>query len=149
MRAKSWIFVLQAFSFILSVCLPVLAQESPIKDHAKILWTNDELQRLASRPVANAPESSTGDTSPSGTSVQEHYTPQKDPKWYARQLEPLRKELSRAESELKALQQARKYGKGVTGAVALDQEPEGVSPEGQLEVLQQRRAELLQKIDEL
>jgi len=88
------------------------------------LWTNDELQRLASRPVANAPGSSTRDTPPSGASIRERYTRQKDPKWYVRQLQPLREELIRAESDLKALQQARKYGKGVTGAVALDQEPE-------------------------
>jgi len=149
MRAKSWIFVLQALSFVLSVCSPALAQESRPKDHAKTLWTNDELQRLASRPVTNAPESSTRDTPPSGTHVHEHYARQKDPKWYARQLQPLREELIRTESELKALQQARKYGKGVTGAVAFDHEPEGVNSEGQVEVLQQRRAELLRKIDEL
>jgi len=149
MRRKSWIFVLQAFSLVLPVCLPVLAQESPTKDHGKTLWTNDALQRLASRPVANAPGSSTRDTPPSGTSVRERYARQKDPKWYARQLQPLREELIRAESELKAIQQARKYGKSITGAVALDQEPEGVSPEAQMEVLQQRRAELLRKIDEL
>jgi len=149
MRRKSWIFVLQAFSFALSVCLPVLAQESPIKDHAKTLWTNDELQRLASRPVANAPGSSTRDTPPSGASIRERYTRQKDPKWYVRQVQPLREELIKAESDLKALQQARKYGKGVTGAVALDQEPEGVTSEAQVEVLQQRRAQLLRKIDEL
>lgn len=149
MHARSWIFPLQVFSFVLCVSCPLLAQESPPKDHAKTLWTNDELQRLASRPVANAPESSTGDTSPSGTHVREHYSRQKDPKWYVRQLHPLREELISTESELKALQQARKYGKGVTGAVALDQEPEGVNPEGQVEVLQQRRAQLLRKIDEL
>ncbi len=149
MRAKSCVFPLQAFSFVLLVCLPVLAQESPPKDHAKTVWTNDELQQLASRPVANAPESSTRETSPSGTSAREHYTRQRDPKWYARQLQPLREALVRTENELKALQQAMKYGKGVTGAVALDQEPEGVNPEGQVVVLQRQRAQLLLKIDEL
>ncbi len=149
MRAKSCIFPLQAFSFVLLVCLPLLAQESPPKDHAKTVWTNDELQRLVSRPVANTPESSSRDTSPSGAGVREHYTRQKDPKWYAGQLQPLREALISTESELEGLQQARKYGKGITGAVALDQEPEGVNPEGQVVVLQQRRAQLLRMIDEL
>jgi hypothetical protein len=149
MRAKSWIFLLQAFSFVLSVCLPVLAQESPRKDHTKTVWTNDELQRLASRPVENALGPSSPDKSTAGSGVRDHYSRQKDPKWYARQLQPLREELNRTENELKALQQARKYGKGVTGGVALDQEPEGVTSEGQVEVLQQRRAQLLRKIDEL
>jgi len=148
-RTRAWIFLPQVLSCVLCVSCPLLAQESSRKDQTKRVWTNEELQRLASRPVANAPEISTPDTSPSGTSVREHYTRQKDPKWYVGQLQPLREQLIRTESELKALQQARKYGAGITGAVALDQEPEGVSPEGQLEVLQQRRAQLLRKIDEL
>jgi len=148
-HARSWSFLLPVFSFVLCVSCPLLAQESPRKDHTKTVWTNDELQRLASRPVENGPGSFSPDTSSSGTSIRGHYSRQKNPKWYGRQLQPLREELSRAESELKALRQARKYGKGVTGVVALDQEPEGVSPEGQVEILQQRRAELLRKIDEL
>ena len=149
MRARSWSFLLPVFSFVLCVSCPLLAQESPRKDRTKTVWTNDELQRLASRPVENGPGSSASDTSSWGTSIREHYSRQKDPKWYGRQLQPLREELSRTESELKALQEARKYGKGVTGAVALDQEPEGVSPEGQVEVLQQRRAQLRRRIDDL
>ena len=149
MHARLWSFLLPVFSFVLCVSCPLLAQESPRKDHTKTVWTNDELQRLASRPVENGPGPSSPDTSSWGTSIREHYSRQKDPKWYGRQLQPLREELSRTESELKALRQARKYGNGVTGAVALDQEPEGISPEGQVEVLQQRRAELLRKIDEL
>ncbi len=148
-HARSWSFLLPVFPFVLCVSCPLLAQESPRKDHTKTVWTNDELQRLASRPVENGPGPSSPDTSSWGTSIREHYSQQKDPKWYGRQLQPLRDELSRTESELKALRQARKYGNGITGAVALDQEPEGVSPEGQVEVLQQRRAELLGRIDQL
>jgi hypothetical protein len=45
--------------------------------------------------------------------------------------------------------EARKSGKGITDAVALDQEPEGVTSDGQMEVLQKRRLVALRQIDAL
>ena len=78
-----------------------------------------------------------------------HYSRFRDAKWYARQLESLREEVAKVDSEIKALVEARKSGKGVTGAVALEEEPEGVTSEGQLEVLKKRRVALLQQIDAL
>jgi len=64
-------------------------------------------------------------------------------------IQTLREEVTKIDTDLRALAQARKSGKGVTDAVALDQEPEGVTSEGQIEVLRKRRAELLRQIDAL
>src|SRR5258708_36292226 len=50
---------------------------------------------------------------------------------------------------MRVLVQARKSGKGGTDAVALDQEPEGVNAEGQIDVFRKRRVELLRQIDAL
>jgi len=61
----------------------------------------------------------------------------------------LREELAKIDTDLRTLMQARKSGKGATGAVALDQEPEGVTTEGQVTALQERRTQLLGTIDEL
>ena len=72
-----------------------------------------------------------------------------DAKWYARQLESLREEVANTDTDIKALVEARKSGKGGTDAVALDQEPEGVTSEGQMEVLRKRRVQLLRQIDAL
>jgi len=72
-----------------------------------------------------------------------------DPKWYARQIQGLQDEIAKIDVDLRTLAEARKSGKGATDAVALDQEPEGVSPEGQIHVLRKRRVELLRQIDAL
>jgi hypothetical protein len=78
-----------------------------------------------------------------------HYTRFRDAKWYAPQLQSLREELAKIDTDVKTLVEARKSGKGITDAVALDQEPEGVTTEGQMEVLRKRRAVLLRQIDAL
>src|SRR5467141_1043200 len=78
-----------------------------------------------------------------------HYSRVRDAKWYARQVQSLREEVAKIDTDIRSLVEARKYGKGVTDAVALDQEPEGVTPEGQMEVLRKRRVLLVQQIDEL
>jgi hypothetical protein len=78
-----------------------------------------------------------------------HYTRFRDAKWYALQLQSLREELAKIDSDVRTLVEARKSGKGITDAVALDQEPEGVTSEGQMEVLRKRRAVLLRQIDAL
>jgi hypothetical protein len=73
----------------------------------------------------------------------------KDPKWYAKQLGPLREEIEQIDRQLKGILQARKDGRGGTAAVALDQEPEGVTTEAEAVLLQKRRAVLVGKIDGL
>jgi hypothetical protein len=78
-----------------------------------------------------------------------HYTRFGDAKWYARQLQSLREELAKIDTDLRTLVEGSKSGKGITDAVALDQEPEGVTSEGQLEVLRKRRVLLLRQIDTL
>src|SRR5258705_8833897 len=78
-----------------------------------------------------------------------HYSRIRDAKWYARQLQSLREEVAKIDADIRSLVEARKSGKGTTDAVALDQEPEGVTSEGQIEVLRKRRALLLRQIDGL
>ena len=78
-----------------------------------------------------------------------HYTRFEDPTWYARQLQSLQEQVAKIDADISALAEARKSGKGVTDAVALDQEAEGVTSEGQVEVLQKRRVLLLRQIDVL
>src|ERR1700730_18928577 len=82
-------------------------------------------------------------------SQETHYSRFSDPKWYARQIQALNDEVAKIEIDLRTLAEARKSGKGVTDAVVLDQEPEGVNPEGQIEGLRKRGFELLRQIDAL
>jgi hypothetical protein len=78
-----------------------------------------------------------------------HYSRIRDAKWYARQLQSLREEVTKIDTDIRSLLEARKSGKGTTDAVALEQEPEGVTSEGQMEILRNRRVVLLRQIDEL
>ncbi len=78
-----------------------------------------------------------------------HYSRFRDAKWYAGQLQSLREEVAKIDADIRTLVEARKSGKGITDAVALDQEPEGVTSEGEMAVLQKRRVLLLRQIDEL
>src|SRR5467141_947593 len=78
-----------------------------------------------------------------------HYTRFRDAKWYALQLQSLQEEVDKIDTDLRTLVEARKSGKGITDAVALDQEPEGVTSDGQMEVLQKRRLVALRQIDAL
>jgi chromosome segregation ATPase len=79
----------------------------------------------------------------------EHYVKSKDPKWYAKQIAPLRQELVEIDQQIRTIRQARKDGRGTTGAVDLEKEPEGVTADAQLLLLQQRRTHVLQHIGEL
>jgi len=79
----------------------------------------------------------------------EHYVTFKDPKWYAKQIVPLRQELVEIDQQIRMIRQAGKDGRGTTGAVDLEKEPEGVTAEAQLLLLQQRRTQVLQRIGEL
>src|SRR5260370_14789065 len=76
-----------------------------------------------------------------------HYSRFRDAKWYARQLQSLREEVAKIDADIRTLVEARKSGKGVTDAVALDQEPEGVTPEGEMAVVEKRSGLLLRTID--
>ncbi|HET8925640.1 MAG TPA: hypothetical protein VFN26_21840 [Candidatus Acidoferrum sp.] len=78
-----------------------------------------------------------------------HYVRAKDPNWYAKQLVQLRQELVEIDHQIGVMRQARKDGRGTTGAVALDKEPDAVTAEDHLVLLQQRRTQVLQRIGEI
>ncbi len=78
-----------------------------------------------------------------------HYATTKDPKWYARQLFPLHRELLEIDQQMRAMRQARKDGGGTTGAVNLNKAPEGVNADADLRLLEKRREQVLQHISEI
>ncbi len=133
----------------ISFCMrpSVSAQEAP-SNQTKRIWTDEDLQLFGSRSAANPSRASSSDAV-TDQNTENHYRKDRDPNWYLRQLHPLRAELTTIEADLKTLSEARKEGKGGTDAVNLGEEPEGVTTEGQMTVLQRRRNELLKRIDDL
>jgi hypothetical protein len=128
---------------------PSAAQEGAVKKPAKKVWSNEDLKQLSSPGIATPTTQAASPDPGSGDATRNHYVRVKDPKWYVGQLGPLREEIAHIDRQLKVIAQARKDGRGTTGAVALDQEPEGVSTDAQAALLQKRRAALVSKIDEL
>jgi hypothetical protein len=145
--SRLWITLLYSVSYLVCTYSPALGQEAQTQQLKKV-WTNDDLKRLPSEPVANTKGDASAE-SPADQKANEPYRREKDPQWYARQLEPLRRELAAVEANLRGLSAARKSGKGGTDAVNLDQEEEGVTTDSQITVLQRRRDQLLKRIDEL
>jgi len=128
---------------------PALPQDRPERKESKRVWTNDDLEHLAARPLANAASPPASEESAQTTSVEKHYVRAKDPKWYASQLKPLQAQVEHIDGGLRTLRQARKDGRGTTGTFALDQDTEGVTTDAEIQVLDQRRKQLLLRIDEL
>jgi hypothetical protein len=128
---------------------PAFPQDQTQSKDTKRVWTNDDLQHLAARPLANTPASPSADESRQTTPAEKHYVRAKDAKWYVSQLKPLQAQIDEIDGQLRALRQARKNGRGTTGAVALDQDAEGVSTDAQIEILEQHRKQLLLQIDSL
>src|SRR5436190_589054 len=145
--SRLWITLVYGASYLVSMHSPALAKEVQTQQ-PKYVWTNEDLKRLPFEPGANRTDAALLERSADQKAV-EPYRREKDPQWYVRQLEPLRRELASVEANLRRLSDARKYGKGATDAVNLDQEEEGVTTEGQMTVLQRRRDQLLKRIDEL
>lgn len=123
------------------------AQEVPVKRPAKKVWTNDELQPRS--PSEATPTQAESSDTPNSELPGKHYLRAKDPQWYVKQLGPLREEVAHIDQQLKEITEAVKSGRRITGAVALDQEPEGVSTNAQSALLQKRRLVLMKRIDEL
>lgn len=145
---KSW----SKFSIIFVACCSVPSSlfgqaQTQKSDHKKV-WTNDDLQHLAGSPLSNTAVSAV-DSSSQSNSAEKHYVKARDPKWYVSQLRPLHKDIDQIDGQLLTLRQARKDGRGTTRAVALDQEAEGVTTDAQIQILEQRRKQLLLEIDDL
>jgi hypothetical protein len=143
-------FRIQIFSIAcLFLACQAFPQDTGQKKDPKKVWTNDDLAHLAARPTTNAPTLHASEEAPPETSVEKHYVRARDAKWYVSQLKPLQIQVEQIDSQLRSLRQARKDGRGTTGAVALDQDSEGVTTDAQIQILEQRRKQLLLQIDDL
>lgn len=138
--------------FCLLYCLlafPSFSQDQAQRKESKRVWTNDDLGRLAARPVENASASPGPNSTSQGEKLEKQYFRARDVNWYASQLKPLNAELDDIDAQLRGMRQARKDGRGTTGAVSLDQEPEGITTDAQIKLLELRRTQVLKQIDDL
>ncbi len=127
------------------------AQEGSPPKEAKKVWIDEDLKR----PRLSEPGAPTGVTLPDSQNVNanedvgEHYSRTKDPAWYVKQISLLREEVEKIDVQVRGLRETLKTGKGITSQMVLDQDTPGVSPEAQVQVLQQRRSQLQRQIEDL
>jgi hypothetical protein len=129
------------------VCSQALGQETQSPQPKKV-WTNDELKQRSQQAPVEAGKPGSGENS-SDAGKNEPYRREKDPKWYFRQLEPLRQELTTVEKNLRVLSEAKRSGKAGMAAVDLDNEGAGATTDGEITVLERRRDDLRKRIDDL
>jgi len=132
---------------LVCVCSQALGQETQSPQPKKI-WTNDDLKQLSQQGALETGKPGSGENS-SDAVKNEPYRREKDPKWYFRQLEPLRQELTKVENNLRALSEVKRSGKAGTGTFELDNEEAGVTTDGKITVLERRRDDLRKRIDDL
>ncbi len=144
----------------------------PTAKQVKKIWYNDDVERLrpdwrpeplppgiaqerqAERPKL-APASAEAETKVEEEATVEPGVAPKPPDrrnqadYWQKQLAPLQAELAQVESQISGIQRARVTGEGMSNGVNLLDHASRLSPENQVQLLEQRRAELLRKISEL
>ena len=129
------------------VCSQALSQETQ-SPQPKRVWTDEDLKKLPQQGTLKTGKPVSRENS-SEADKNEPYRREKDPKWYFRQLEPLRQELTRVENNLRVLSEAKRSGKAGTGTIELDSEEAGLTTDGEITVLERRRDDLRKRIDDL
>jgi hypothetical protein len=143
-RMRPEIFILLS---ILSVA-PRAARDLP----AEKVWTNPDVEALrATSPISIVGRIPTADPNEGVGGRQRYfrYIKEDDPAWYAGQIDSLREAIEEADAEIQTVENIRKTGVGITGAIALDKLAVGVTPEATVEVREQEKIALEAEIDGL
>ncbi|HKV06386.1 MAG TPA: hypothetical protein VJO53_14920 [Candidatus Acidoferrales bacterium] len=134
----------------------------PRPDVQKKVWTNDDLVALGARfSEAAGPKAAAVEKSPppaaQPTVIPElessvrpaPIVPQKDPRWYAQQLDSLEGELVAIEGRRQALSQFRATSAGLPTGLVLNAPCEGITTDNLIAQLDARRQELIGEMDTL
>ena len=139
---------------IISVAIPVRAADKPHagSDHqSKVIWTNDDLERLHDRGLICIVGRVNGETWESASPPQS-YVETQDPEWYAEEAAGLRDELEQRKAQLAGYRQAIEDAKSLktpTGGINLEEGDIGITPEAGIEILHQRVSEAQSELEAL
>jgi hypothetical protein len=116
-----------------------------------VVWTNDDLERLHVLGLISI-VGRMNEEQPTSASAPAPNVETQDPEWYAEQAATLRDELERRRAQLggyrQAIEDARDL-KTMTGGINLDEGAIGITPEGGIEILQQRVNETQTELEAL
>jgi len=143
-----------SLSVFLSVCIlaaPLHAATKPRgakSDAAKTVWTNDDIEKLRARGLITF--FTVPDEGPATPDADAPYDEAKDSAWYAKQAALLQTELASAQADLAqyllTLDDAKSLN-SLTGGVAFDKDPLGITPEAGIEIRERRIQGVSNRID--
>jgi hypothetical protein len=125
-----------------TLAIPLRAANKPRAgnmEKAKVLWTNDDLERLRSLDLISIVGQATSVENADATAVSSLYVETQDPEWYAKQAADLHDELERRQAQLRQYRQAVedvRSLKNTTGGINLDEGNIGITPQAGIEILQ-------------
>ena len=135
------------------------AQTAPsqeAKPKEKKVWTNDDVPDLRTRSHITVLGETTTESAPKGKEEKEKESAKtaapkdktKDPKYYQERLAPLRAQLDQIDSRIKELQDYTAHPTTGSGML-LNQSNLSLSPQNEIDQLNQRRAKIQQQIDDI
>jgi multidrug resistance efflux pump len=121
---------------------------------AKKVWTNDDLRALESTPLSfesEAVAAARNATAPGAPQAPAKgmLPKQLDPAWYRVQLASLHAQLAEIEAKQHEIRAALDGHRSGTNALNMVEDSEGIRPQSELQILEERRTAILAKIDAL
>ena len=118
---------------------------------SKVVWTNDDLDKLHDLGLISI-VGREDDEKPASAPAPAQYLKTQDPNWYAAQAANLQGELEYRQAQLREYQQALEDARSLresTGGIDLVGRDFAITPEGGIQILQQRVNETQSELDEL
>ena len=168
--------LLSRLAILAFVCAAVAgsAQAAPPSEQPKKTWYNEDVERLRPdwRPELVVMETPNGAREVAVASARLPIRPESEtiaghevivelkiaseppdrraqPDFWQKEMAPLQAELARVEDQIARIQRTLATGQGISNGVNLLDNSSRLSPENQIQLLGQRRSELLQKISDL
>jgi len=143
--------------FSLALVIAAIPSRAANRPHAgtdrqsKMVWTNDDLDKLHDLGLISI-VGRDADEKPISAPVPALYIKTEDPSWYAEQAAKLRDELEYRQAQLRDYRQALDDARNLkesSGGIDLVGEDFAITPEGGIEILQQRLSETQSELDAL
>jgi hypothetical protein len=139
---------------ISSLAIPMRAANKPragMEDQKRV-WTNEDLERLRAMGLISIVGQPATAEDTTAARLPSPYVKTQDPKWYAERATKLCDELERRQARLREYRQALEAAQSlreVTGGINLVEGDIGITPEGGIEILEQRVNQTQMELDTL
>jgi hypothetical protein len=116
---------------------------------AEKVWTNLDVETLrATSPISIFEPGPTTEPTETESSYQP-YVKEKDPAWYAEQIDSMRGAIEEADAEIQTIENIMATGEGISGTIPLDTLAVGISPAATIEIRESEKSAWEAEIESL